>query len=69
MHGIQAARLAEELGKRIVQNIVVVGFTTAVTEIVSKEAARQAVETSVPEALVDLNLKAFERGHEQYVHA
>jgi 2-oxoglutarate ferredoxin oxidoreductase subunit gamma len=68
MHGIPAARFAEDLGKRIVQNIVIVGFTTAVTEIVSPEAARKAVETSVPANLVDLNLKAFERGYEQHVH-
>jgi 2-oxoglutarate ferredoxin oxidoreductase subunit gamma len=64
--GIPAARLAEELGKRIVQNIVVVGFATAATEIVSKEAALEAVETSVPEALVDLNRKAFETGYEYF---
>jgi 2-oxoglutarate ferredoxin oxidoreductase subunit gamma len=68
VHGISAARIAESLGKRIVQNIVTVGFVTAVTEIVSKEAAIKAVETSVPETLVDLNLKAFEKGYEQFVH-
>jgi 2-oxoglutarate ferredoxin oxidoreductase subunit gamma len=63
-YGIPAVRIAEELGKRIVQNIVVVGYATAVTGIVGKEAARQAVESSVPPATVDLNLQAFERGYE-----
>ena len=48
--GIPAMRIAEELGKRIVQNIVVVGFATAATGIVGKEAAKQAVESSVPPA-------------------
>ena len=65
-HGIPATRLAEELGKRIVQNIVVVGFATAVTGVVSKEAAKQAVASAVPAATVDLNLKAFERGYEYF---
>ena len=65
-YGVPAARLAEELGKRIVQNIVVVGFATAATELVAKEAARKAVESSVPEALVDLNLQAFEKGYEYF---
>ncbi len=60
--GIPATRIAEELGKRIVQNIVVVGFATAATEIVSKEAAQKAVESSVPEALVDLNLQGVREG-------
>ncbi len=64
MHGIPAIRIAEDLGKRIVQNIVVVGYTTAVTGIVSKEAAKEAVRTSVPSALAELNLKAFEKGYE-----
>ena len=64
MHGIPAARIAEDLGKRIVQNIVVVGYATAVAGIVSKEAAQKAVESSVPSALVELNLKAFEKGYE-----
>jgi 2-oxoglutarate ferredoxin oxidoreductase subunit gamma len=62
-HGVPAARIAEELGKRIVQNIVVVGFATAATGLVSEEAARKAVETSVPSNLVELNLKAFARGY------
>ena len=66
MYGVPAARLAEELGKRIVQNIVVVGFATAATQLVAKEAARKAVESSVPEALVDLNLQAFEKGYEYF---
>ena len=64
--GIPATRLAEDLGKRIVQNIVVVGFAIAATEVVSKKAALEAVETSVPEALVDLNRKAFETGYEYF---
>jgi 2-oxoglutarate ferredoxin oxidoreductase subunit gamma len=67
-HGLPATRLAEELGRRIVQNIVVVGFATAVTGVVSKEAAKQAVASAVPAATVDLNLKAFERGYE-YFHS
>ena len=65
-HAVPAVRFAEELGKRIVQNIVVVGFATAATEVVHKEAARQAVESSVPPATIDLNLQAFEKGYEHF---
>jgi len=64
--GIPATRFAEELGKRIVQNIVVVGFATAATEVVGKEAAKKAVESLVPPATVDLNLQAFEKGYEHF---
>ena len=64
-YGIQAARLAEELGNRIVQNIVVVGFTTAVTGIIDREAVAKAVESSVPGSTIELNLKAFATGYEE----
>ena len=66
MYGVPAARIAEELGKRIVQNIVMVGFATAATQIVGKEAAKKAVESSVPQTLVDLNLQAYEKGYEHF---
>lgn len=61
---IPATRLAEELGKRMVLNSVMVGFFTAVTELLSKEAVSKAVSDSVPPSFRDLNLKAFEKGFE-----
>ena len=45
-------------------NIVMVGFFTAVTGLVSEEAAKEAVKDSVPPATIDLNMKAFQRGFE-----
>ena len=65
-YGVPAVRIAEELGKRIVQNIVVVGFATAATGVVGKEAAMKAVESSVPAATIELNLQAFEKGYGHY---
>ncbi|HUL61037.1 MAG TPA: 2-oxoacid:acceptor oxidoreductase family protein [Anaeromyxobacteraceae bacterium] len=60
--GIPATRFAEELGKKMVLNIVMVGFFTAVTGLVSEQAAREAVKDSVPPATVELNMKAFDKG-------
>jgi 2-oxoglutarate ferredoxin oxidoreductase subunit gamma len=60
---IPATRIAEELGKRMVLNIVMVGFFTAVTKVVSVEAVRKAVEDSVPKGTIELNIQAFERGY------
>jgi 2-oxoglutarate ferredoxin oxidoreductase subunit gamma len=59
---VPATRIAEELGKKMVLNIVMVGFFTAVTGLVSEQAAREAVKDSVPPATIDLNMKAFDRG-------
>ena len=62
VYGVPATRLAEELGKRMVLNIVMVGFFAAVTNVLEPEAVRQAVGDSVPEAFRELNLKAFDKG-------
>ena len=64
VYGVPATRLAEELGKRMVLNIVMVGFFASVTNVLDPEAIRQAVADSVPEAFRELNLKAFDRGFE-----
>jgi 2-oxoglutarate ferredoxin oxidoreductase subunit gamma len=61
---VPAARYAEELGNRIVANIVMLGFFTAITGIVSLEAMEKTIPGSVPGRLVDLNMKAFYKGYE-----
>jgi 2-oxoglutarate ferredoxin oxidoreductase subunit gamma len=63
-----ATRLAEELGKKMVLNIVMVGFFASVTGLLHPDSLRKAVADSVPEAFVDLNLKAFDKGFEYGLH-
>jgi 2-oxoglutarate ferredoxin oxidoreductase subunit gamma len=64
VYSVPATRLAEELGKRMVQNMVMVGFFTAVTSLVEPGAIRRAIVDSVNEASRELNLRAFDRGFE-----
>ena len=64
VYAIPATRIAEELGKRMVLNSVMVGFFTAVTKLLDAEAVRKAVADSVPPSFRELNLKAFEKGFE-----
>jgi 2-oxoglutarate ferredoxin oxidoreductase subunit gamma len=64
LYSIPATRIAEQLGQRIVANIVMLGFFTAVTDIISAGSVRKSLPSSVPERFVDLNLKAFEQGYE-----
>ena len=64
LYSIPATRIAEELGKRMVLNSVVVGFFSAVTKLLKPAAVRHAVKDSVPPAFAELNLKAFEKGLE-----
>jgi 2-oxoglutarate ferredoxin oxidoreductase subunit gamma len=64
VYSIPATRIAEELGKKMVLNIVMVGFFGAITELLERDALRNAVGDSVPPAYRELNLKAFDRGFE-----
>ncbi len=64
IYSVPATRLAEELGKRMVLNIVMVGFFTAVTRLLEADAVRKAVGDSVPSSFRELNLKAFDKGYE-----
>ncbi len=64
VYSVPATRIAEELGKRMVLNSVMVGFFTAVTQLLDPDAVRKAVADSVPPASRELNLKAFEKGLE-----
>jgi 2-oxoglutarate ferredoxin oxidoreductase subunit gamma len=62
--GVPATRLAEELGRKVVLNIVMVGFFGAVTNLLEPDALRKAVADSVPPAMQKLNLQAFDKGFE-----
>jgi 2-oxoglutarate ferredoxin oxidoreductase subunit gamma len=60
---IPATRFAEELGNRITANLVMLGFFTAITQIVSPEAMKKALPGLVPGRFLDLNIMAFDKGH------
>lgn len=62
--GVPATRLAEELGRKLILNVVMVGFITAVTGVASPEAVRKSIRESVPPGTEKLNLAAFEKGLE-----
>lgn len=62
VHRIPATRLAEDLGRRIVANVVMLGFFTAVTGLVGPQAMLKALESSVKSKTFELNLNAFHTG-------
>ncbi|UCG28853.1 MAG: 2-oxoacid:acceptor oxidoreductase family protein [Bacteroidales bacterium] len=64
LYSVQSTRLAEELGNRIIGNLVMLGFFTAVTAVVSPEAMKKALPGLVPERFLDLNIKGFDKGYE-----
>jgi 2-oxoglutarate ferredoxin oxidoreductase subunit gamma len=64
LYKIPSTKLAEELGKKIVANIVMLGFLTAVTDVVSYKAMKSAILSSVPKGTEKLNEGAFEKGYQ-----
>jgi 2-oxoglutarate ferredoxin oxidoreductase subunit gamma len=61
-YGIPSTRIAESLQRPLVQNIVMLGFITAVTGLVDRETMREAVRGSVPAGTEEINLRAFDAG-------
>ena len=54
----------EELNKKAVANMVMLGFIQEKTKIVSLDALEKAIADLVPSKTLDLNLKALEKGRE-----
>ncbi len=59
---IPALQTANDLGKKVVANIVMIGALVEITGVVSSEAARRAILDSIPKGTEKLNEAAFEKG-------
>jgi 2-oxoglutarate ferredoxin oxidoreductase subunit gamma len=60
---IHADQMAQDLGRPVVANIIMMGFLGASSNIVSADALKKAVLDSVPPGTEELNIKAFELGY------
>jgi 2-oxoglutarate ferredoxin oxidoreductase subunit gamma len=63
LYPIPALSIAEELGRRVVANIVVLGFLAEKTKVVNRDSLLKSILNRYPKA-TDLNRKAFLRGVE-----
>lgn len=63
MYDVPATKIAEEMGKTIIANVVMLGALTAVTSIVTPEAMKKAILRNVPKGTEELNIAAFEKGY------
>jgi len=64
---VPATGIAEQLGRVIVANIVMLGFIAAVTDVVSYDSMQQSILASIPRGTEKLNLAAFQAGYEHGV--
>ena len=64
IYSISATDIAyKKFGRKIMANIVVLGYMTALLGIVSKESVKQAICEHVPQGTEETNIKAFEEGY------
>jgi 2-oxoglutarate ferredoxin oxidoreductase subunit gamma len=61
---IPASRLArEEIGRPVVANIIMLGFLAATSDVISVEALKNSVLSSIPAGTESVNTEAFELGY------
>jgi 2-oxoglutarate ferredoxin oxidoreductase subunit gamma len=61
---VPATKIAEDLGRKIVANIVMLGAFVALTGLLDKDAVKESVKANIPKGTEELNLTAFEKGYE-----
>lgn len=59
---IPATRMAENLGNKMMANIIMLGFCTAITKAVSTASAQASIARSVPKGTEERNIEAFNKG-------
>ena len=61
---IPATKIAEELGRKIVANIVMLGAFVSITHMLKESAVKESIKANIPKGTEELNLTAFEKGYE-----
>jgi len=61
---VPATRIAEDLGKRIVANMVMVGAIVALTDVLDVVSVEKAIAKYTPRGTEKLNLDAFRGGYD-----
>ena len=61
---VPATKIAEELGRRIVANIVMLGAFVALTNALDEDALKESVKANIPKGTEELNLAAFQKGYD-----
>jgi 2-oxoglutarate ferredoxin oxidoreductase subunit gamma len=64
VYSVPATKMADELGRRIVANIVMIGAFVAITGMIDQGAVKESIKANVPKGTEELNLNAFAKGYE-----
>ena len=61
---VPATKIAEELGRKIVANIVMLGAFVAITNALDENALKESIKANIPKGTEELNLTAFRKGYD-----
>jgi 2-oxoglutarate ferredoxin oxidoreductase subunit gamma len=61
---VPATKIAENLGRKIVANVVMLGALVAITSVLDKDVVKESIKANIPKGTEELNLTAFEKGYE-----
>jgi 2-oxoglutarate ferredoxin oxidoreductase subunit gamma len=61
---VPATKIAEEVGKSLVANVVMLGALTSITNLVSPKSIKKSILSTIPKGTEKLNLTAFKRGYD-----
>lgn len=60
--GLPATQIAEDLGTRLVTNVVMLGYLVGKTGVVSRESVEEAIRHTVKQHVIELDMKALDAG-------
>ncbi len=60
---VPSTKMAEELGKTIVANVIMLGALIAITNLTTPEAFRSSLLNNIPKGTEKLNLAALDKGY------
>jgi 2-oxoglutarate ferredoxin oxidoreductase subunit gamma len=65
IYRVRATKIANNLGAKIVANMVMLGALVGITGVVPKDAMEKAILDSVPKRTIELNKRAYEEGFKE----
>ena len=66
---IPFTKTADKMGKKIVANIVMLGYLTGYMDIIPKKKMADTIKINIPKGTEKINIKAFEQGYKLGVKA
>ncbi len=68
-YAIPALSRAEQIGKKVVMNMILLGSLIGITNVLKKDSIIRAIKETTSKKYVDLNLQAFNAGYDLGINA